>query len=298
MPDGGSELPLEPVDCSPLGAAGTDCTRHAECRPGLRCELGSCQAVSTECSVDSDCGANARCEGTPATVCLEPAGRACADTSRCPFGEACNPSTGTCEAGPAEGERAAGIGCGNGYLPDGSGLCQLAPVGTCSDSSQDCRADHTCAPLCTYCPGEWICAPLKATASSQGDFCDFTDCSDDFYCADGDPDGRPVCYPRYALGDEWCATAATYRPWVETCLPGLVCDYSAPNYDGVCRRLVDGDPCAGDDRCPEGLYCDSGGTCRTKPSRGEACDATTTCADGLSCQAGIPMGRCATAACL
>jgi len=78
--------------------------------------------------------------------------------------------------------------------------------------------------------------------------------------------------------------------------PDVSCDPSVQfcSGDGTCfRKETQGGPCASDDQCLFALVC-AAGKCDDPPrvARGNACDGTLPCADGLYCHAGIclPLG--------
>lgn len=160
------------------------CKAASDCRAGLTCQAGKCQALHTtaengKCLLSDECGGGLHCSWagfcTPQPAGATAAGGACEKTEECGKGL-------YCKASPASQCAAGGAGCGVCTAPDAnnvapeneectaasqcppgmvcaltglSGLCKLAlgkgDLGATCAATADCRAGLSCSPARKQC---------------------------------------------------------------------------------------------------------------------------------------------------
>ncbi|MEQ8274376.1 MAG: hypothetical protein RMA76_44760 [Deltaproteobacteria bacterium] len=252
---------------------GLECDQVAALRFGFNDTLAMCDHLAkgtaeegAECSglVFDDCGEDLEC-----TYDL-----ACPGTCR-PRAESC--TQGSCGAGQ--------------YCSYAQERC--VPLGAIGEACEqnfpgdDHRVSCAVGSFCAYQEtGDSLCAETIAKGSSCEACSDPSCCERGSYCEYGDGSAAPVCVDRAARG-EGCFFAAM-------CNEGLFCDFDT----NTCATPAgEGGACNGSSGgCQLGLVCADtieGGLCSkpdfAAPERaelldaGDACDASSVCAIGLTC---------------
>jgi hypothetical protein len=85
---------------------------------------------------------------------------------------------------------------------------------------------------------------------------------------------RPPCLTRFTTADPEPALAFCFGE------DGLYCDWITQACAAL--RALD-EACSDDDACGADAFCSEAGRCQPRPQRGERCDATSECAQGLVC---------------
>jgi hypothetical protein len=188
-----------------------------ECEAGEHCNptTGLCEEVpdaplSTPCDADGDLCTNDHCDGVGNCVNLDTV--SCpGPTGPCDGGEACNPSSGACEALPdavlsTPCEADANL-CTNDHC-DGSGSCVLQSMVSCAGPTGECDGGESCN------PSTGACDPLPDAALG-------TPCNDDAdLCTNDECDGNGGCLFEsdvVCVDHNVCTT--------DSCNPATGCEY-------------------------------------------------------------------------
>ncbi len=203
----GSQCPLCPDTCAPLGAEGDPCGDISFCKPGLGCRESVCAPLGklgeTGCSLIAPCEDGLYCrsfkQGASSCQSLVPIGCACVHVNGQGF-EGCNP----------------GSGCVTRF-PQTIGVCTAW-----GDVNSPCDPAHPCAGG-TYC----VNGRCEADDVPEGSFCngacgaDFVQSPPGLYC----DDNVQQCRKRAPLG--------------AACTPNLVPGVSdQPCLEGACVNNI------------------------------------------------------------
>ena len=292
--DTSADTPCSKTLCAPESGVcegksatdGTACSDGNPCTQGDACAAGACVPGESkcECEVTGDCEPfedGDLCNGTlvcQGNLCVIGAGTpiVCEPTGTPCSSNACNATTGTCEAKPAPD----GVSCSDG---DACTIGDKCAGGACSGGSAVvCEDDDPCTDDgcdteagCTFTDNEAGC--------DDGDACTVEDtcvkgacvggaeqsCDDGDPCTDDSCDGGTGCAHTANEGEcddgDACTTADACS--AGSCVGGgpLVCD--------------DGNPCTDDS-------CDSTSGCETTANLA-ACDDGDACTDGDACGGGV-----------
>lgn len=276
--------------------------REGGCPTGEVCDTENHECVDG-CVDDAGCGEGEICnvaEGDDFGACAD----GCRDDEGCGDGEICSAEEGADSGACVEGCR----------QDDDCGGEEICVNNVCEDST--CTEDTDCPPGLVCTDGE--CAPQACTEDTDcddpGQYCNgdgecVNGCRDDNSCAPGeicDEDSRACvegcrehtdCEAAEFCNDENVCEQGCRDD--EQCSPGESC---VDTEDG---RLCQPTPCATDDACDEGFYCD--GTACAMGCRegscdpGEVCNTETRecgpapCTDSSQCEEGQ---YCADGACV
>lgn len=244
--------------CDVCSATKGTCTSAAKGSPGEPlCALYLCPGAGawcgTSCNADADCATNAWCRTSDHTCQADQSsGDACTSASQCGSGYCVD---GVCCSSACDGLC---VACAATLKESGtqSGTCGPAKAG--SDPRDDCSVDgaNSCDRDGT-CDGKGACRLYE-----QGTSCGATSCTGNLVAGD-------VCD---GFGE--CKTVSG-----QDCAPY------------TCRSGSCSTPCATDDDCTAGNFCDAT-TCVPKLALGHACTTSSTCGSGF-CVDGI----CCSSAC-
>ncbi len=301
------------TDCGDVGCDG------AECGPGQRCLLGSCE-VCTPAAEHEDCATDADDDCDGEINCGDPDcdGAVCPGINNFCRGGACqcaevaerealcgngvdDDCDGTTDCADSECDRA---GCGGGLVCIDGGCAPCVPSGSvesCASSADDdcdgdlncadadCGAGAPCAPLRVCSGGACVCADAEESGAECADGID-NDCDGLVDCADFDaccPSGACNGLHRYGVGWQFCCAAriVDIRNDRENCGGcGVSCgggyNCRSDGDSGFCR-------CRSPDEtyCPLGQYCRNDGAFPGGGS-GDACSCSASsahCPPGTYC---------------
>ena len=290
-----------PAICQPRAAFDACTDDDDECPDDLYCANSLCQDGSTShfCDTTEDCDEPSDvCTGDPGVCTSSAKGDDCTGDEECP-GEVLYCSNDICQDG------ASGDFCDEtADCLEADDICRGDP-GRCLNrvEPEECAGDNECpAADGLYCASnEGVCRD-----GSSGDQCDLTaDCD----VLEDTCKGTPLICDTRVLGDP-CVSDDAECPGDIYCAnllcqdgtTGQFCDLTADcdedndickGSPAICQDRVEPDACAGDNECPDGLYCASNdGKCRDG-SHGDPCDLEADC-DVLTdtCKGDTPV--CAT----
>lgn len=265
-------------ECVARGAAGATCDSPLACATGLLCTADDTCAEpggeSAACGEDVQCAAPLRCVGG-ACRALGALEASCGSTAECGALLVCD--EGACAEGATE-TCSPTDACGNLAACGAPRACVArGTAGTSCEEARDCDPAYFCDSSTDVCA-------LRAGAGEA--------CSDGIHCAPGlgcDLEGDGTC--RALPGSGSACLFGEDGPVL--CAEGLAC------VGGTCGPLpTEGQPCAIDNRCAEGLGCDfspAGSFCIVPRGVGGACESDRSCAAelhcaGTTCVADLPAG--------
>jgi hypothetical protein len=259
--------------CELLRAVDGACEDTTQCAFGSVCVAGRCaeRAAPTCDDVEAPCGNLTTCGRLSACRAPADVGEACVENADCRAELFCADDSKTCATRPAEGASCGnGVICGVGLGCDadgGSGTCAALPT-----SGEPClfgeRGPFLCAEglacrdgVCGALPNEGeACAGLDTCAAGLG--CSFE--ATGSVCVVPRGAGEPCQNNQACRADHHCAPSGSCAPDVA---PGETCVLGAGDCAGACtlgddggfvclaERLSDGDRCADDGDCADGLTC-------------------------------------------
>ena len=302
IPDatGGAELICHPVGGEQL-PAGAACEDHGECVGDLSCVHlgGGFRCTKVGCDMDTPCPDNHECIWLGwVTACL-PACETTADCEDLGDGLICEERENLSEqevlvcVTPTAGLT---IGSACAFAAEcQSGVCNLAVVGTCSDSGKPCSSDQSCQ--------MGVCVSDPSVQSGVcTDYCSGAEFCDEGLCVDLGG-ASPVCAPSCAGWDDDCgpegmglscifgdlvsppASGKYACALVTSGLGGTPCEDDLQCADGDCYRPEDEDGfCA--TLCGLGADCPFGAICVQKDADFvcmRRCASNLNCGDGFTC---------------